>query len=1717
MLKVLCKCSRPAVSGWIQRWALALCLIGSVSAQTEKPILLRNTTIQTLPPARGNLAAQAVGAPVSGLYLIQFERPIQPAERAALTREGAQLLRPVPQDAFVARLGNAELTRIKALPFVRWIGPYKPEYKLHTSVSDLHPDGFENITILLPPNVQPEQSVRLERLFHRVARTTSSPYGRVVEGILPVRALGDLTASDAVLWIERTPTPKLYDAVAAQIIGGEALAVDTEISIHELGFDGDGVTVAVADSGLDIGDPEFVHPDIEGRVEAFFHYGLLEDASDEHGHGTHVTGIIAGDGAAGETDEFSYLYGLGIAPKSRIVAQRIFDGLGGYHPPESFGQLTRDALLSGAEIGSNSWGEDVQGRYDIFAMEFDALVRDGDPITAGDQPYILEFSAGNAGPGERTIGTPAVAKNVIATGASQNNRFDFFIYADGQDTMADFSSRGPAEDGRIKPDVVAPGTWIASLQSLGATDQNAWLPISPNYQYQGGTSQSGPQVSGAAAVFVQYYRELHSGQTPSPAMVKAALINSAIDMDNESGTSFIPNKDEGWGRIDLTRLIGSARRHDFVDQTDLLATGQVYERRFVVASYFEPLKVTLAYTDVPGFPAAIPALVNDLDLEVISPTGTIYRGNQFIDGESAFNPTSSDSINNVEAVHVEFPEAGEYLVRIRASNIPEDARRDTPVIDQDFALVISGDIPLPGQGVLAFDRRAYTIPAQIGLKLIDFDLAGQPNATITLHSTSQSTPMQVTLLPSGSIGVFTGAVATASLPVSNDGALHVAHGDEILGAYQDADPLKEVIARSRADLVPPVITQVASTNRFGRELVSWRTDEAANSVVFYGTNGTPSLALTNQQFTLSHELIIDGLVEGQTYQYYVKSTDEAGNVSIHDNNGSFFSFVAQPASVVLLVDAYTYEFLDGREDVEIPVTSYTDALDQTGISYEVWDVETEGSPTVNDLAPFRVVIWRINDSFWENANTITPAQQTVIEQYLDRGGGFLLGSMEILSRLGNVPFRTNVLQVAEFITHTDPFGECPDCHEDHGAPAVEAAYLESSTSGIALTLDFSSYPVYEFGGIIPDVGPDLSDVFVHTTNAAPILVESNSALPVGIRTPRTGMDSTGRVVFLSFPLDAVPLQGTAPNSRAGLLRSLISFLVPGVNGLGTIAFDNSSYTVPSRLTIEVADSDLIGQDDVQVHVWSDSWTTRIPVELEATVRPGVFRGSITLVPDQAGSGRLPAQDGDLIYAEYADASASQPTRALAEIDTGLPAIFNILLEPDYTAAVIEWETDEFTDALVQFGESPFLSKTAYHPGPSIAHSLILSPLLPDRIYYYQVVSRDSAGNTVIDDNNGQLYTFRTLTPVSPPWSDDLEGPSDWSIFEGEGTEANWELGVPNNQIATGAHSPTKAWGTNLDGSSASLVETYLISPAVDLQGGNQATLTFWHNYDFFYESEFKIGEGGELQIYTNSLAQPITLATYTDFTSGWEQVRIDLTPYLGNVVQFVWGYILIDFSFEFYSYPGWLIDDVSVTVENVVRGNLSVTNNIADASFTLSGPMEVDASGRSYINPNAPVGTYTCTFHPVPHYITPEPQNGLLSANSALTFQGQYTFVDSNSNSMPDSWEQENFGEISPARDLNTDTDQDGASDHAEWIAGTSPVTEASRLILAEVTILSNNRVQLTWPSVPGKSYRLLGSPNARVWEPQAADLRADSEQASLIISQPAAAAIYFYKIEVVQ
>ncbi|MFN0067144.1 MAG: S8 family serine peptidase, partial [Limisphaerales bacterium] len=1707
---------------------LAVSLAADAVAADRKVIQLRHEAIVTAPRDAVRARLQAA-APVSGLWLLQFEFTPTAETRAALRDAGVKLLRYVPDDAFIVRCERADLARVEAVPGVRWAGEYRPDFKVAAALRQLAAAGLNaEVSLILAPDTPPEERFALRRALLRAGRETPLRSGPILRGRVTPAQLALLAKSPAVLWLEPAPQMKLVDEIAAKLIGGgdyetgEATggfpgggeddddglfgarprpqphglpSVTHQTLTQQLGYDGRGVTVAVADSGLMDGTADTMHPDLAGRADTFFFYGSLESAADEHGHGTHVSGIVAGDGATGEADEFDNLHGLGVAPGARIVTQRMFDGLGGYEPPPTFETLTRDAGRAGAEIGSNSWGDDTQGRYDVSAAEFDALVRDADALTPGEQPYILEFSAGNAGPGAQTIGSPAVAKNVIATGASQNDRYGYFIYEDGPDAMADFSSRGPCEDGRIKPDVVAPGTWIASLQSSSATDENAWLPISANYQFQGGTSQAGPGVSGAAAVFVQFYRATHTNATPSPALVKAALINSAVDLDDEAGgTEPVPNHEEGWGRVALTNLIGTPRGIEFHDQAAALTNGQAWERRFLSGDPQAPLKVTLVYTDVPGLPAAVPALVNDLDLEVVAPDGTVYRGNAFDAGDSIPNALAADNVNNVEGVHLREPVPGEWTVRVRATKVVEDIHgRDGVAPVQDFALVISGDLPAPGQGILVLDRPAYTAPAVIQLRLLDFDLAGQPGVTVQLSSDTEAAGEPVLLVPLGGSGLFTGAVATVTGPAAADGRLQITHGDTITAGYEDASPALKRTATAEADLVPPVISGVGAATRFGRVQVTWETDEEATSVVEHGPTAALGLAVTNRGRTDLHAVTIEGLAAGTRHFYRVISADAAGNRTVADNGGRPFEVVPEAAPAVLLVNLVTSS---GVFDLG-SLAAHQDALAEAGVPFETWDIELEdAAPTLADLRPYPVVVLRPDELAIPPAGFVR-----ALSDYVNQGGSLLVGSFEFLSRLdegGFENFRKNILQVDSY-------------EADVGVDGVFGADHVSITSGVSITLDYEPYEILLLLGVVP------ADVFRTTPNAAPILFDDAQLKPAGLRAP-VGDGTGGRVVFLSFPLDTLPADGEAPNTRGDLVRQLLGFLSPGLTDEATLALDREEYTMPGRVGIEVTDRDQAGEAAVTVAVRTETATVPRLVALAAQGGDGRFTGSILLVPDGAppATNTIIAADGDTVAVRYADAPPGRTLTVNAYVDISPPAVLNVQAAPDYTEAVVRWQTDEPADATVQFGESTFLNRTAYTPGPSDVHELLLTGLQPDRDYVLQVVSRDPAGNATTDDNGGKLYAFRTLKPLTLPFVDDLEGgATNWAIADETVDDeaasillsSTWELGRPDNELSNTAHSGLQAWGTNLRGEANDFANSSLVTPAIDLSGGNRATLRFWHNHDFLpRDDELDIIEYGGVYVTTNNGALWLPLRDYPDLTAGWEEEELDLTPYLGQTVRVGWAYAL--FSLGSVPHPGWLLDDVAITVTNITPGRIVIANNLSQASVALRGPLSRLDRGDLITVSNAPPGTYVVEWAPVPFYTAPPAVTNDLAGGQTLRLEGRYTFADANSNGLPDAWEVQYFGAAPPGRPAGADTDGDGMSELAEFQAGTNPTNAASRLVL-RTPVPTAGQLFLAWEAAPGRSYRVQGSADAAGWTALTDWLRTSGTASSASVARPTNGAPY--------
>ncbi len=1698
----------------------AWCFSVATAGAADKPVKLRSGSIHT--PDRSRLSPTRVSGrqPTNGLFLIQLESALEPGWRQQLQALGLRLLQYVPDDAFVARLQGTAPSDVLVLPFVRWLGPYEPaqrtdrrlQERRQTPPAAQRPRSDVDVTLVLATDVPTEELEQARALFNVPPHADHHRFGIVLRGALRPGQLEHASTLPSALWIEPAATPRLCDESSAAVVGGPAINHAT--FAQRLGYDGTGVIVAVADSGLDNGRLTN-HTELLGRTKALFSYGGLANAADEHGHGTHVAGIIAGRGITLEGDEYG-LYGLGVAPGAQLVIQRVFDARGDYRqtPRET---LTHDAVRQGAIIGNSSWTIESEGHYDVAAQQFDELARDADAETPGDQPYLMVFAAGNTGPGNQTIGSPALGKNVIAVGASQGPRTGFLTFDDGIGALALSSGRGPSDDGRIKPDLVAPGTWIASLLSSLGRVENMWEPINNEFAFLGGTSQASPHVAGAAAVFVQFYREHQNGATPSPALIKGALINAAVELDRSAAGSATPNMAEGWGRVDVAGLVDSSHVFEFLDQSVLLTTGQVYERPVFVIRTNCPLVITLAYTDCPGFPGALPALVNDLDLELVAPDGRVYRGNQFANGQSVPGPAARDTINNVEGIRLANPGTGEYRLRVRAQRVALDSRRDTGDVDQDFALVVNGGLPRPSEGIVLVNKPAYRANDVIQIKLIAPNLVSQTAVPVTARSQTEPAGESIRLLPSELSGIFTGAVVTALGPaVTGDRSLQVAHGDwiEIHAATSGEFVIQS--GHAFADLRAPVITVLGPTNALGRQSVAWTTDEPASSIVRYGISLTDlGLSVTNKSLTTDHVVEFPGLIPGQLYFFEVISADSAGNVATNEPGGGPGSFTAVLSATVLVVDAYQAS----PPEPEIPISTYTFPLTEMGIVYDVWNTGELGlQPDLDTLRRYPVVIWRINDSVTRGNDAIPPSQQEAIRQYLQGGGSFFLSSMSVLSRLlrqNAGDFVTNVLHVERFTLNASTFQHCTNCDEDFRVPRALGNPGDGFGQGLDLTLDYGAYPM---DGLM---GPDFGDTFRAATNAVPFLVEAISGKACGLRYPQSGEASDGRVVFLSVPFDAIPAAGEAPNNRTDVLRRVMRHLAPGAGGVGTLSLNQNAYGLPDVMTVEVADSDLSGQRTAVVNVASDTSPAPTPISLRESTRPGLFRGLIPLAASPA-PGTLLASPGDRIRVSYVDASLTTEIETSAEIDATRPDVFDLNIVPGYFDAMVRWTTSEPTDALVQFGESAFLDGTVYEPGLQTNHVLHLVGLAPGRPYFFKITVRDAAGNLTVSDNDDEFHSFETRPALrpAPAYFDDLEtaaGSDRWTVLASEDSQSRWSLGWPNDGHTSAPYSGANAWASDLYGDPANIIDTCLVSPAIDLRQANVAQLRFFHSYKFLDLTGFDYVRAGTVLISTNSQRAPVPLARYTEFNFDWAEETIDLMPYAGQVVFLIWRHEMRSAALvPPEQRSGWAIDDVRITAQNVPAGALRVTSNQSRARYSIHrGGLVRDGQGFSQTFTNLPPGDYVVTFGELPFLETPPARTNSVLAFVTNAVHGFYAMEDATANGMPDAWELSLFGAVDPARTRWTDTDHDGMTDLAEYVAGTDPQEANSRLFLNDPLVLNGPVLRFQWPSTIGRSYQLQGWSGVGDWISLSSWTRATSDISSAIIPPPSPGDPFLFRVEV--
>ena len=633
-------------------------------------------------------------AAYTGLAIVQLHNPNGHVLSDLVTEYDLRVLDTLHDEGWLVRLPVSPTSMVQSLnedSRVRWAGHQEPGWRLAPELLTF--SGEQQYVSMIPSDDlglggYGDLATDLVRYGALEAWCDSWSCQSLITSQSHVEFIRNIAHDGRIIWSEPAMELRVHNAVAWSLSGVQGVQDNAAFTL-----DGSGEMIAIADTGLDQN-----HPDLTGRVAATYtQFGLDSSPADSNaGHGTHIAVTVLGDGS-GDTSA------RGIAPSANLVMYSLeHDPTGVFGRVGSIYDLLRDAEQMTARIAVNAWGLNGNyGQYTADARSVDVFVNDRQDLT----PL---FSVGDRGAfGASQVTSPGTAKNVIAIGASTTGSSGSALAG----AVANFSSQGPSLDGRIKPDLVAPGVGICS--GLAEEAQN---PAGPDclsgahaggnayYMSLSGTSQATAVASGVAALTREFIREQAGVSSPSSALVKAAMINGATDL----GTPDIPNNLEGWGQVDLERTVmpmdGTTSLDTFFDDNKPLESGFGLLYSFSLDPS-HGIDITLAWTDEAGSanaPNNQKRLVNDLDLILIDPSGTEWLGNQFSQGFSVTGG-SADDTNNVERIRI----APGTLTSSQGQWIVQVLHRGGTT--QNFGLVMAAvATPTPQADLAVFDGSILT-------------------------------------------------------------------------------------------------------------------------------------------------------------------------------------------------------------------------------------------------------------------------------------------------------------------------------------------------------------------------------------------------------------------------------------------------------------------------------------------------------------------------------------------------------------------------------------------------------------------------------------------------------------------------------------------------------------------------------------------------------------------------------------------------------------------------------------------------------------------------------------------------------------------------------------------------------------------------------------------------------------------------------------------------
>lgn len=1038
-------------------------------------------------------------------HLVQFTGPVQSRWLDQLHAAGAEVIQYLHPFTYIVWATQADRDNLFAnVEAVRATGAFAPSYKVLPQWRNL-PDQevAVNLVVLQAAGVedvlaQIQQVAPTARITGH-APTPFTPFEHVT-ATMSGAAFQAIAAIPGVYTIQTEATDGgLRGEMTNQMNVGNYNASNQCFPgymtwLTSVGLNGNGVKIANVDGGV-----QDSHPNLVNRMAPCV--GSSCGGATSSSHGTHTAGIMAADNSSGVLDSFGFARGMGVAPGAKIVEQLYSPT---YTQPNGMYILMTQSFANGALLSGNSWGPSGSPLgYDDKTKQTDVGVRDTDPATPGDQPLTFVLSIMNGNGGTSTQGTPDEAKNLFTIGSTKGQNTNGSQILQIDDISAN-SAHGPCLDGRKIPHAVAPGCQVDSTYTTST------------YSLLCGTSMASPHVSGAVAVFIEYYRNITRGRgvalDPSPALVKAAFLPVCYDlaghMDADNGVLGHPfDSKQGWGRMNLAAVVNPpANSVRYFDQEVIFDnTGEQWTASLAPLDSTKPMKIMLVWTDAPGhgLGGSTPAWNNNLDLVVEGGFGA-YKGNVF--GPSGFSITGgvADDRNNTEGVFIPAG-GGAVTVRVIASNITSNGCPNSgDTTDQDFALVVYNAALEPGFALSATpSSHNVCAPTSVSFTVDVASIMGYTDP-VTLSAA----------LPSGVTGGFTpnpvvpGNTSTLNLTVAGNTPAG-SHPFQIVG---DAGALQRTVNVSLdvANAIPMAVTLTSPANgamnvslsptmtwNMAPQAASYElqvaTDNSFGSVVYSATiSGGGSTS-----HTLANSLATD------TIHYWRMRALNTCGIGPYSSTFSFRTLDVPP---ILLVD-------DDRSTTDYR-SYYTAALNSLGVNYDIFDTgaTANAEPTAAQLAGYEIIIW-FSGVTWNGTSSPqagpTAATDTVLQAWLDNGGCYFLSAQDYLyDRIGSgntTPnaFMQNYLGMGSPIAH------------DISQTSVTGQNVFAGLGPYSLTYPFTNYSDRVPAG-------------------------ANGQLAFNGNQQGAGVTRDGgnyRAIFFGFPFEAIP----TPADRATVMNTILSW------------------------------------------------------------------------------------------------------------------------------------------------------------------------------------------------------------------------------------------------------------------------------------------------------------------------------------------------------------------------------------------------------------------------------------------------------------------------------------------------------------------------------------------------------------------------------------------------